>query len=357
MSTRRRLTAGSSSGCPRSSIAPRWARPAHGPTSARRSSRSSASPRRSGAPIRRCGSGACIRTTASARSPTSTLPRAGPTWEARDYRMLARNGRVVWIADDAVLEQDDSGRQHWHGVLYDISDRKRAEAELEVRAAQQAAVAQLGQSALEGQELAGLMHEAVATAAAILDVECAHVLELRPAAEGFTERATVGWPEEGAGGGSVPNSRASLAGFTIERGARTTVRDWSEEQRFDAATRAARTRPAQRDGPDHRRARPAVRRARAPLPEAPGVQRGRRQLRPVARERAGRGHRQACGRGRDATPGAARPAHAATEQDPVRRPAGPCAAAVTPARIVHRRAVLRHRPLQADQRQPRPRCR
>ncbi len=149
-----------------------------------------------------------------------------------DYRMLARNGQVVWIADDAILEQDDHGRGHWHGVLYDISDRKRAEAELEVRAAQQAAVARLGQSALEGQELAGLMHEAVATAAAILDVESAHVLELRPATEGFTERATVGWPEEGTGGVPMPNSRASLAGFTIERGTRTTVRDWSEEQRF-----------------------------------------------------------------------------------------------------------------------------
>jgi len=86
-----------------------------------------------------------------------------------DYRMLARNGRVVWLADDAVLERDEHGEMHWHGVLYDISDRKRAEAELELRAAQQAAVARLGQGALEGQELAGLMQEAVATAAAILD--------------------------------------------------------------------------------------------------------------------------------------------------------------------------------------------
>ena len=148
-----------------------------------------------------------------------------------DYRMLARDGRVVWIADDAVLECDDRGRQHWHGVLYDISDRKRAEAELEVRAAQQAAVARLGQSALEGQELAGLMHEAVATAAAILGIECAHVLELGSAPEAFVARATVGWPE-GADDVTMPNSGESLAGFTIERGVRTTVRDWSAEQRF-----------------------------------------------------------------------------------------------------------------------------
>jgi diguanylate cyclase (GGDEF)-like protein/PAS domain S-box-containing protein len=155
----------------------------------------------------------------------------GATVGSSDYRMLARDGRVVWLADDAVLESDDRGRQHWHGVLYDISDRKRAEAELELRAAQQAAVAQLGQSALEGQELAGLMHEAVATAAAILGIECAHVLELRSGPEVFIARATAGWPED-AGSVTIPNSRESLAGFTIERGARTTVRDWAAEQRF-----------------------------------------------------------------------------------------------------------------------------
>ena len=157
---------------------------------------------------------------------------AGAQVGSTDYRMLARDGRVVWIADDAVVETDEHGRSHWHGVLYDISDRKGAEAELQLRAAQQAAVARLGQSALEGLELAGLMHEAVATAAAILDVECAHVLELRPAPDGFVERATVGWPEEAAADAPIPNSRDSLAGFTIDRGTRTTVRDWSEEQRF-----------------------------------------------------------------------------------------------------------------------------
>jgi diguanylate cyclase (GGDEF)-like protein/PAS domain S-box-containing protein len=157
---------------------------------------------------------------------------AGMKAAASDYRMLARNGRVVWIADDAVLESDEHGNMQWHGVLYDISDRKRAEAELEVRAAQQAAVAKLGQSALEGQDLAGLMHEAVATAAAILDeIECAQVLELQPASQGFVERAAVGQAKEGLGD-VLPDGPGSLAGFTIERGTRTTVRDWAAEQRF-----------------------------------------------------------------------------------------------------------------------------
>jgi diguanylate cyclase (GGDEF)-like protein/PAS domain S-box-containing protein len=148
-----------------------------------------------------------------------------------DYRMLARNGRVVWLADDAALERDEHGKLYWHGVLYDISDRKRAEAELELRAAQQAAVARLGQSALEGQDLAGLMQEAVATAAEILEADCAHVLELEPAGA-FVERATVGWPAEFEGA-PVPTGAGSLARFTTERGGRTAVHDWAAEQRFE----------------------------------------------------------------------------------------------------------------------------
>ncbi len=147
-----------------------------------------------------------------------------------DYRMLARNGRVVWVADDAMLERDDEGSLYWHGVLYDITDRKRAEAELQLRAAQQAAVARLGQSALEGQDLAGLMHEAVSTAASILGAECAHVLELN-APEGFVERATVGWPQDLPADPAGHMGSGSLAAFAIEHGGRTIVRDWPEEQR------------------------------------------------------------------------------------------------------------------------------
>ncbi len=157
---------------------------------------------------------------------------AGKKVGVSDYRLLARDGRVVWFADDAVLEHAEDGGMQWHGVLYDISGRKRAEAELELRAAQQAAVARLGQRALEGHDLAALMQEAVATAAAILRVECAHVLELCPEPEGFVGRAAVGWPEQPVADQDFADGSVSLAGFTIERGARTVVGDWSEEQRF-----------------------------------------------------------------------------------------------------------------------------
>ncbi|MEK7787324.1 MAG: PAS domain S-box protein, partial [Chloroflexota bacterium] len=49
-----------------------------------------------------------------------------------EYRLLARDGRAVWIHDEGVVVQDGSGQlQVVQGVMLDITDRKQAEAELE----------------------------------------------------------------------------------------------------------------------------------------------------------------------------------------------------------------------------------
>jgi PAS domain S-box-containing protein len=50
---------------------------------------------------------------------------------SEDYRMVARDGRIVWVHDETVLIKDDEGKPlFWQGVLYDISEQKRAEQEL-----------------------------------------------------------------------------------------------------------------------------------------------------------------------------------------------------------------------------------
>ncbi len=113
---------------------------------------------------------------------------------AEEYRMLHRDGRVVWVRDEAVLLTDEHGRTRWHGVMLDITDRKLAELELERRAAQQAAVARLGERALEGTEVAKLMHHALGEAARILGVEKGAVLERSPDEATLTLRAELGLP-------------------------------------------------------------------------------------------------------------------------------------------------------------------
>jgi diguanylate cyclase (GGDEF)-like protein/PAS domain S-box-containing protein len=45
-----------------------------------------------------------------------------------EYRMIARDGRVVWVSEKAAVVVDDAtGVSYWQGVMVDITERKRAE--------------------------------------------------------------------------------------------------------------------------------------------------------------------------------------------------------------------------------------
>ncbi len=47
-----------------------------------------------------------------------------------DYRVRRKDGRIVWVHDEAVLTEHDTGTKAWHGVIYDITERKCMEEEL-----------------------------------------------------------------------------------------------------------------------------------------------------------------------------------------------------------------------------------
>jgi PAS domain S-box-containing protein len=48
-----------------------------------------------------------------------------------EYRMIARDGRVVWFRDEAVLQRDEHDRPvYWQGVMMDITARREAESGL-----------------------------------------------------------------------------------------------------------------------------------------------------------------------------------------------------------------------------------
>jgi PAS domain S-box-containing protein len=65
-----------------------------------------------------------------------------------EYRMIARDGSVIWFHDEATIVRDDDGRMSFfHGVMLDITDRKRAEARLregEARLADALRLAKMG---------------------------------------------------------------------------------------------------------------------------------------------------------------------------------------------------------------------
>jgi diguanylate cyclase (GGDEF)-like protein/PAS domain S-box-containing protein len=147
-----------------------------------------------------------------------------------DYRMITRDGRVVWILDEAVLEPDETGTPVWHGVLYDITERKSAEQELQRAAAQQAAVARLGGRALQDGDPEGLMREAVLLLQEIDGVHAACIWEIGRDGRRLSLRAGL----EGriVGSARASAARDSHAGAALDSRLHVIVDDWESERRF-----------------------------------------------------------------------------------------------------------------------------
>ncbi len=148
-----------------------------------------------------------------------------------DYRMITRSGEVVWILDEAVLELDEAGIPVWHGVLYDITERKIAEQELQRAAAQQAAVAQLGERALQDGDPNSLMKAAVSLLAEIEGVQSACIWEV--ARDGRRLQLRAGLENRVMSAGQLVSAgRDSHAGAALESGLHVIVDDWSAERRY-----------------------------------------------------------------------------------------------------------------------------
>ena len=114
----------------------------------------------------------------------------------------------------------------------DISERRATLELVHRRAAQQAAVAALGATALAGVDLGELMSDAVATVADTLEVETVAVLELVPDEDELLVRAVAGAPAGAIGNARLPAGPDYSAGYTLAAGKPVIVEDWSTETRF-----------------------------------------------------------------------------------------------------------------------------
>ncbi|MBZ6496344.1 PAS domain S-box protein [Haloterrigena longa] len=130
------------------------------------------------------------------------------------------------------LETPD-GESVLAGVGRDISGRVAREHELHQRAQQQRVVAELGQLALETDDLDELMAEATRQVAAVLDTDYCKILDLDDGGERLVLRQGVGWRDGLVGTETVSAvESASQAAYTLETDRPVVVADLETDERF-----------------------------------------------------------------------------------------------------------------------------
>jgi PAS domain S-box-containing protein len=137
----------------------------------------------------------------------------------------------VWVAVRAYPSEDGLSV-----YFRDISEAKHAQEELETRVRQQAAVAHLGQRALQSIDLSVLMDETASMVAENLGVQYSKVLELLPQDDVLLLRAGVGWKEGLVGEATEGAGVDSQGGYTLLSSKPVIVEDTQEETRFNLSS-------------------------------------------------------------------------------------------------------------------------
>ena len=158
--------------------------------------------------------------------------RAGKSWSG-EFLVRRKDGTSFpSMVTDTPVHDEGGELIGIIGVSTDITERKQAEEEIERRDRQQAAVAELGLTALASDDLDALMDETVALIAQTLKVEYSKIVELLPGGQQLLLRSGVGFEEglvgrarEGAGLDSQP-------GYTLLSEEPVIVEDLGAEKRF-----------------------------------------------------------------------------------------------------------------------------
>ena len=269
-------------------------------------------------------------------------------------RYLRPDGSSVSAHVSVTILHDSAGRPlHFITQAVDVSERLKAEDELQRRVEQQSVVARLGQHALEGVESTRLLDEAAEAIAQTLGVDIVGVLELTDEGRSLRLAAGHGFAEGMVRGLSMPMSDVHRSGLEDLRNGPLVFDDFEEAHGPDDLLLRYGVQSSMSVLIGERA--PALRRARRLQPHAEAFQRPRRELRAGGRQRPVERDRPPRVRPAHPPPGPARPADRAAQPRALRRPPDPGARPRAPPRHPARgRAVPRPRPLQVRQRQPRP---
>jgi PAS domain S-box-containing protein len=130
-----------------------------------------------------------------------------------EYECYRRDGTTIWLSDHARVVRAGDGSVCYEGTVEDITNRRRAEELLDLRARQQAAVARLGELGISTDKIDVLLDCATSLVADTLDIELVAVYERREDGT-LLVRSGTGW-KDGMVGSTIPGGAHSQAGRTL----------------------------------------------------------------------------------------------------------------------------------------------
>jgi PAS domain S-box-containing protein len=119
---------------------------------------------------------------------------AGTLGTRREILGRRKNGESFPV-DLSVREVVVNGERFFTGIVRDITERRRTQEELELRARQQAVVARIGREALGGASLEFVLDDSVRSVMDTLEADLCAVLELDADRGTLSLRAGLGWGE------------------------------------------------------------------------------------------------------------------------------------------------------------------
>lgn len=149
-----------------------------------------------------------------------------------ELELIKRDGTSVPLEVNTKLIFHDGRPVGVTAIARDITERRRSEAELRSREEKQAAVADLGQSALETADLDALFDDAMHCVAETLCIEYGSILELSPDRTMLRSRAGIGWRPGVVGREAVGAGSQSQAGYALLASEPVVCEELSQERRF-----------------------------------------------------------------------------------------------------------------------------
>ncbi|MBE0671030.1 MAG: PAS domain S-box protein [Anaerolineales bacterium] len=121
-----------------------------------------------------------------------------------DYRMISRDGRLVWVHDQIVLVNDLEGKpQFWQGIMLDITERKQAGQKIRRQIDYLTALQDIDRTIASDVDMHLSLNALIAKARSLLAVDAAAVLLVDYSMNAFEFAAGSGFQTDTAPGSTV----------------------------------------------------------------------------------------------------------------------------------------------------------